>query len=75
MLGLVFVPIIAVGVLPEEAGDLVQKLTPTAGLAVQQTVERPDNIPTGPWTGLGVAFAYAFASLVVALWLVRRRDA
>ena len=75
VLGLVFVPIIVAGVLPEDAGDLVQKLTPTAGLAVQQTVERPDNIPTGPWAGLGVAFAYALASLGVALWLVRRRDA
>jgi ABC-2 type transport system permease protein len=75
MLGLVFVPAIAVGLLPEKAGDLVQKLTPTAGLAVQQTVERPDGIPTGPWTGLGVAFAYALVSLAVALWLVRRRDA
>jgi ABC-2 type transport system permease protein len=75
VLGLVFVPIIAVGVLPEEAGDIVKRLTPTAGLAVQQTVERPDGIPTGPWTGLGVAFAYALVSLAVALWLVRRRDA
>jgi ABC-2 type transport system permease protein len=75
MLGIVFVPAIAVGLLPDEAGDLVQKLTPTAGLAVQQTVERPDSIPTGPWMGLAVAFAYAVASLAAALWLVRRRDA
>ena len=42
---------------------------------MQQTVERPDGIPTGPWTGLGVAFAYALVSLAVAFWLVRRRDA
>jgi ABC-2 type transport system permease protein len=75
VLGLVFVPVMVSGVLPERAGELVQELTPTAGLASQQTVDRSDAIPIGPWSGLGVAFAYAFASLVVALWLARRRDA
>lgn len=74
-LGLVFVPWIAVGLLPEADGELVQQLSPTiAGLAVQQTVERPDNIPLGPWVGLGVLGAYALASLVLAFWLVSRRD-
>jgi hypothetical protein len=75
VLGLLLVPAVAVGLLPERAGDLVQKLSPTAGLAVQQTFERPDNIPAGPWTGLGVAFAWALAALALGLWLVRRRDA
>ena len=71
-----FVPWIAVGLLPEDAGELVQKLSPTtAGLAVQQTFDRPDNIPLAPWAGLGVLFAYALASLVLAFWLVQRRDA
>jgi ABC-2 type transport system permease protein len=75
-LGLVFVPWIAVGLLPEGAGELVQKLSPTtAGLAVQQTVDRADNIPLAPWAGLGVLGAYALASLVLAFWLVSRRDA
>ncbi|MGH3038048.1 MAG: hypothetical protein ACRDLZ_01355 [Gaiellaceae bacterium] len=46
-----------------------------AGHAVQQTVDRADNVPLGPWAGLGVLFAYALASLVAAFWLVRRRDA
>jgi ABC-2 type transport system permease protein len=75
VLGIVFVPVIAAGVLPEGVGDFLQRATPIAGLASQQTVERSDAIPIGPWAGIGVAFAYAFASLVVALWLVRRRDA
>ena len=75
VLGLVFVPLIAAGLLPEGAGDFLQRATPIAGLASQQTVDRPDAIPAGPWTGIGVAFAYAFVSLVVALWLIRRRDA
>jgi ABC-2 type transport system permease protein len=75
VLGLVFVPLIAAGLLPEGAGDFLQRATPIAGLASQQTVDRPDAIPSEPWTGIGVAFAYALASLVAALWLVRRRDA
>ncbi len=71
-LGLVFVPWIAVGLLPEDTGELVQKFSPTtAGLAVQQTFDRPDNIPLGPWAGLGVLFAYALGVLVLALWLVQ----
>jgi ABC-2 type transport system permease protein len=75
VLGIVFVPVIAAGVLPEGVWDLLQRATPIAGLASQQTVERSDAIPIGPWTGIGVAFAYAFVSLAVALWFVRRRDA
>lgn len=76
VLGLVFVPVIAVGLLPESPGELVQKLSPvTAGLAVQQTVERSDAVPLGPWEGLGVLFAYALGALAVALWLIQRRDA
>jgi len=47
----------------------------TAGLAVQQTVERSDAVPLDPWAGLGVLFAYALGALVVALWLIQRRDA
>jgi ABC-2 type transport system permease protein len=75
VLGILFVPAILAGFLPDRGGDVVQKLSPTAGLAVQQTVERGDAIPIDPWAGVGVAFTYALASLVAALWLVRRRDA
>jgi ABC-2 type transport system permease protein len=75
VLGVVFVPLIAAGLLPERTGDLVLQATPIAGLASQQTVDRPDAIPMGPWAGLAVAFAYALGALIVALWLVRRRDA
>jgi hypothetical protein len=45
------------------------------GLALQQTVERPDNIPLSPAEGLLVIVAYAAVPFVVALWLVGRRDA
>jgi ABC-2 type transport system permease protein len=46
-----------------------------AGLAVQETVDRPDSIPIGPWAGLGVLGAYALGALAVAAWLIQRRDA
>lgn len=75
VLGILFVPAILAGFLPDRVGDVIQKLSPTAGLAVQQTVERGDAVPLDPWVGVGVAFAYALAALAAALWLVRRRDA
>lgn len=76
VLTLVFAPVIAISFLPESLGGWVEKtsLLP-AGLAVQQTVERPDNIPLGQWAGLGVVSAYAAVALTVALWLITRRDA
>jgi ABC-2 type transport system permease protein len=74
-LGLVFVPVIAVGLLPERAGEVVQSLSPAgAGLALQQTVDRDDNVPIAPAAGLAVLAAYALAFLAGAFWLVRRRD-
>jgi ABC-2 type transport system permease protein len=75
LLALLFVPLIVAPLLPEQTRELVQQTTPGAGFAVQQTVERGDALPIGPWTGLGVTFAWAAASLLLAFWLVRRRDA
>ncbi len=74
VLALMFVPPLATGVLPERLSELVQKLSPMAGLAVQETVERPDSIPIGPWAGLAVLGAYALGTLVLAAWLIQRRD-
>jgi ABC-2 type transport system permease protein len=74
VLGLIFVPPIAAGMLPESLSEPVQKLSPMAGLAVQETVERSDSIPIGPWTGLGVLGAYALGALTIAAFLIRRRD-
>ena len=75
VLALVFVPPIAAGMLPEGLSEPVQKLSPMAGLAVQETVERSDSIPIGPWAGLAVLGAYALGALVLAAWLIQRRDA
>jgi ABC-2 type transport system permease protein len=74
VLALVFVPPIAAGMLPESLSEPVQKFSPMAGLAVQSTVDRPDAIPIGPWAGLAVVGAYAFGALVLAAWLIQRRD-
>lgn len=74
-LGLVFVPVIAAGLLPERASEIVQSASPPgAGLALLQTVDRQDNVPISPAAGLAVLAAYALVSLAVAFWLVRRRD-
>ena len=45
-----------------------------AGLAIQSTVERADNVPIGALAGLGVATAWTAVAVLAALWLVRRRD-
>jgi ABC-2 type transport system permease protein len=75
VLGLLLLPPIAAGLLPERASDLVLSLSPAgAGLALQQTVVRDDNVPIEPATALLVLAAYALASLAAAAWLLRRRD-
>ena len=75
LLALLVVPLIFAPTLPEHARELMQKATPGAGFAVQQTVARGDAIPIGHWTGLAVTFAWAAGALLFALFLIRRRDA
>ena len=67
---------IAIGFLPDRVAEQVEKgALMSAGLAVQQTVEREDNIPLGPWAGLAIVGTYAAVALAAALWLIARRDA
>jgi ABC-2 type transport system permease protein len=73
VLGLLLFPFIASIFLPEHLGETVQKFSPMIGLVIQSTVE--DGVPLGPWEGFGVTCAYAGASLLLAFWLIRRRDA
>ena len=75
LLALLFIPLVFAPLLPERTRELVQQVTPGAGFAVQQTVAREDALPIGPWTGLGVSFAWAAGALLLALVLIRRRDA
>lgn len=46
----------------------------TAGLAIQSTVDL-DQLPIGPWAGIGVLAAYAGAALVAGGSVLRMRDA
>jgi ABC-2 type transport system permease protein len=76
VLAVLIVPIIASPLLPDDVADWVERIGPmTAGLAIQRTVERPDNVPIAPWLGLGVAWLWAALALGLALWLIGRRDA
>ncbi|WP_433461371.1 ABC transporter permease subunit [Spirillospora sp. CA-128828] len=71
---LLLVPQIVATGLPLSAARWLERLTPAAGFAIQQTVTRFDQA-IGPWAGFGVLCAYAAAALASAMWLVRRRDA
>jgi ABC-2 type transport system permease protein len=76
VLAAVLAPVIAIGVLPEGIGDQIGRFSLMgAGLAMQQTVDRPDNIPIGPVGGLLVVTSYGAVALLAALWTIGRRDA
>jgi ABC-2 family transporter protein len=75
VLGLLLVPVVATDALPERARELVRELTPIAGIAIQTTRERVDNLPIGPWGGLAVAAAWSAGAMLVAAWTLRVRDA
>jgi hypothetical protein len=70
---LVVVPSIASGFLPLEVERWINRLTPLAGLAIQQTRDRWD-VAIGPWAGFAVLCGYVAAALGLALWLLPRRD-
>ncbi|MEU4292410.1 ABC transporter permease subunit [Kribbella sp. NPDC026596] len=74
VIALVVVPQIVVPVISPEADVWASRLTPIAGLAVQQTVDRAGQV-IGPWAGLGVLCAYVVVALGLARWQLGRRDA
>jgi ABC-type transport system involved in multi-copper enzyme maturation permease subunit len=74
VLALVLVPNIIGAFIPVSAELWLNRTTPLAGLAMQQTRDRFDT-PIGPWAGLGVLCAWAVVALAVASWQLRRRDA
>jgi ABC-2 type transport system permease protein len=72
MLGLLYLVPAAMQFFPDpEWQETLYRLNPsTAGLAIQTTVDAA-NLPIGPWTGLAVAAAWAFGSLLLGgrlLW-------
>lgn len=73
---IVLAPVIAMGFLPENLAEPLEKFSLMgAGLSMQQTFDRPDNIPLEPAQGLAVVAAYGVVTLFVALWVIGRRDA
>jgi ABC-2 type transport system permease protein len=76
VLAAVLAPVIAISFLPDNIAEWAERGSlMAAGAALQQTVDRPDNIPLQPWTALGVMSAWAAASLLLAFLLIARRDA
>jgi ABC-2 type transport system permease protein len=74
VLALLFIPLLAAGLLPESAQDTVQSIAPmTAGACLMST---PGNgAPLSPGAGLAVLAAWAAVAMIGALWLIGRRDA
>jgi len=70
---LIVVPIVA-SVTSVAATTWVNRATPIAGLAIQQTTTLTETA-IGPWAGFSVLCGYAAVALGGAAWLLRRRDA
>jgi ABC-type transport system involved in multi-copper enzyme maturation permease subunit len=77
---------VAPGILPAGAEQWLVRVTPAAAFAVQQTLQQypqvtadytPRNgfFPLAPWAGFAVLCAWTVGALVLALFLLRRRDA
>ena len=76
----------ALNVLPSGVGAWVFRLTPAAGLAIEQSIPHYPQVTTAysvargiyplpPWAGFLVLCCYAGAALGLALVVLRRRDA
>jgi len=74
VLALMFIPLLASGLLPQSAQDTVQRISPmTAGACVMTTPGT--GAPLSPGAGIAVLAAWAGAAMLGALWLIGRRDA
>jgi ABC-type transport system involved in multi-copper enzyme maturation permease subunit len=76
----------ALNAVPAGVGDWLLRLTPAAGLAIEQSVPRYFQVttvvslpqgtyPLTPYAGLGVLCLWTAAALALALVMLRRRDA
>jgi ABC-type transport system involved in multi-copper enzyme maturation permease subunit len=87
VIGLIVLPfLLSVTVLPVSVADWVLRITPAAGLAIQQSIPNYPQLSTNasaaagvypltPWAGFAVLCLYAVAALAMAAVLLRRRDA
>jgi ABC-2 type transport system permease protein len=68
------VPLVAAVINDPELQRTLRRFAPmTAGLAVQATTGL-DDVPIGPWAGLGVLAAWSAAALLLGALLLHRRD-
>lgn len=79
-IGLVILPVIAGSILPGTSPRWLMYTTLAGGFATLRTKPPTDTLAEpwaliGPWTGLGVVWAYAAIGLALAWWRLRRRDA
>ena len=76
----------ALNVVPVGIGDWLLRLTPAAGLAIEQSIPRYAQVttvtspvqgyyPLSPYAGFAVLCLWAAAALALALVMLRRRDA
>jgi ABC-type transport system involved in multi-copper enzyme maturation permease subunit len=76
----------ALNILPAGVGDWLLRLTPAAGLAIEQSIPRYSQVtaiispvrgyyPLSPYAGFGVLCLWVAAALALALVMLRRRDA
>ena len=76
----------ALNVVPAGIGDWLLRLTPAAGLAIEQSIPRYSQVtsavspvqgyyPLSPYAGFGVLCLWAAAALALALVMLHRRDA
>jgi ABC-type transport system involved in multi-copper enzyme maturation permease subunit len=76
----------ALNVVPAGVGDWLLRLTPAAGLAIEQSIPRYSQVttvtspvrgyyPLSPYAGFAVLCLWSAAALALALIMLRRRDA
>jgi hypothetical protein len=79
-IGLVVLPVIAGSILPGTSPRWLMYTTLAGGFATLRAKPPTDTLAEpwaliGPWTGLGVVWAYAAIGLGLAWWRLRRSDA
>jgi ABC-type lipoprotein release transport system permease subunit len=76
----------ALNVFPSDVGDWLLRATPAAGLAIQQSIPNYPQVistinpiqayyPLSPFAGFAVLCAWTAGALVLAFYVLRRRDA
>jgi hypothetical protein len=73
VIALVVLPFVIGPFLTLDGEAWLKRVTPVAGLAIQQTRDRFDDV-IGPWPGMAVLAAWVALALVAAIVLLRRRD-